>query len=65
MEVTDEIGSAISEAVRAGVFRRAGRLNPRHREIYDRMAAGHSKEAGRHLDAMLRRLGTGACREEG
>jgi len=55
------IGLAISEAVTAGVFRRAERLNPRTAKTWGSLAAPHSQAAKRHLDDAIRRLGAGGA----
>lgn len=45
MRVHWEIALAISEGVKAGVFRRAARLNCHGREIWEELADRHSQHA--------------------
>lgn len=49
----------IKEAVDAGVYRKAARLNHRFADLYDRMAAPHSQRAAGLLDDAMNRLGAG------
>lgn len=67
-EVDYRIGLAIEEAVTAGVFRRAERLNPHSAEIWESLAAPHSQAVQRLLTDMLQRpdaggVGSCACRK--
>lgn len=52
MKVSPEVGLAIAEAVKAGVFRRAQRLNPGMANVWSEMADQHS----RRVAALLRRV---------
>ena len=68
-EPSGEIGLAITEGIKAGVFRRAQRLNPAQAATWGRLAERHTRAAEGYLDDMLNRLGAGnagSCsREEG
>ncbi len=61
MEIADGvdfgIAEAIEEAVRAGVFRAAARLNPKSAPTWDRLAEPHTDRAATLLDGVMRRLG--------
>lgn len=50
---------AISEAVTAGVFRRAERTNPRSADTWASLAAPHSRRVGALLDDAMTRLDAG------
>lgn len=62
MEVDWAVKVAIEEAVRAGVFRRAERLNKTTRQVWGSLAAPHSQAAKRFLDDAMTRLGAGGAR---
>lgn len=51
------IERAIQDGARAGVFRRAARLNPASRELWNRLAAPHSARAAGILKDICDRLG--------
>lgn len=51
MEVWPEIEEAISEAVRAGVYRRAARYNPKTASVWDQCAKPHSSRVAALLEA--------------
>jgi hypothetical protein len=64
MEVRDEIREAIDEAVKAGAYRAAERLNPSSARVWSALAEPHSRRVaaltdnrGRHSDAVKRPSG--------
>lgn len=57
MEIEGGIEEAINEAVRAGVFRKAARLNTTHTGTWERLAAPHSARADQILAGICDRLG--------
>lgn len=61
-EVDVGIGMAIDEAVLAGVFRRAARLNQRSAATWASLAAPHSQRAATHLADAMSRLGVTSAR---
>lgn len=62
----DEAGQlivrAIQDGARAGVFRRAARLNPASKNLWDRLAAPHSARAASILQEVCDRQGEGPSR---
>ena len=63
MEVRDEIKEAIAEAIRAGIYRQAERLNPDSADVWNALAEPHSRRVAalteivsgrRHSDAVTR-----------
>jgi hypothetical protein len=59
MEIDAAIGRAIEEAVRAGVFWRAARLNPKARKTWEGFAELHHDEAAAALAIVASRVGAG------
>lgn len=55
MKVRPEIAEAIAEGVRAGVFRRAERLNPRTAETWNSLAEPHSQRVGALMERVTGR----------
>lgn len=58
--IDEAIGLAIEEAVKAGIFVRAGRLNPGYATIYMTLARHHSEAAAAYLRQAMNRLGVEA-----
>lgn len=56
MEVDWAITLAIEEAITAGVYRRAARLNVETRRTWEALARPHSRAAKRLLDSAITRL---------
>lgn len=48
--VRPEIAEALTEAIKAGVFRRAARLNPKQAEVWHGIAEHHSALAKQLLE---------------
>lgn len=61
-EVDWAVGLAIEEAVKAGVFWRAARLNPLTRDVWEALAAPHSQKVTSLLDDAMTRLDPGGVR---
>ena len=53
--IDPNIEQAISEAVKAGVFRRAARLNPGSARIWNALAEPHSRRVATILDDIIGR----------
>jgi alkylhydroperoxidase family enzyme len=68
VEIDDAITLAIDEAVKAGVFWRAARFNPKSRTAWAGFAELHHDNATAYLDEVVDRLsacGAGPCTECG
>lgn len=65
MEVREEIREAIAEAIEAGVYRRAERLNPGTADTWNALAEPHTKRVAALLEQMTgRRSGEAVDRPE-
>lgn len=62
MEVDGKISEAIAYAVKAGVFWRAARLNPKTRDVWAGLAAPHHEAAVRCLNDAMRGTDAGGVR---
>lgn len=62
MEVDPAIAAAIDEAVKAGVFRRAAKLNPMQADIWNALGADHTSKAATLLYEAVRRIGASDAR---
>lgn len=56
MEVDAAVSLAIAEAVKAGVFRRAARTNPKSAAVWKPLAEDHSRRAATLLNDAMQRL---------
>lgn len=63
MRIHPNIELAIMEAVKAGVFRRAARLNPLSAGTWDALAVQYSKQGAAHLNRVTCPRGT--CERSG
>lgn len=64
MDVDPAVAEAIIEAVKAGVFWNAARLNPKTRATWEQFAAVHHDRAGTLLAEAVDRLGADGSRPE-
>lgn len=56
-QVDEAIGEAILEGIKAGVFRRAERLNIKSGKLWATIAQEHTNRAATLLDEAMNRLG--------